>query len=59
MTIISNCCSQNFIKSGLAERLANLLNYSLSIFTTSKGMKLKVIEAIISGKKYEGIWVRP
>jgi len=42
MTIICNCCSQNFIKSGLAERLANLLNYSLSIFTTSKGMKLKI-----------------
>ena len=42
LTVISNCCSQNFIKSGLAERLANLLNYSLSIFVTSKGEKLKV-----------------
>ena len=39
---ITNVLQDNFVKSGLIERLANLLNYSLNIFITPRGNDLKV-----------------
>jgi hypothetical protein len=39
---VTNVLQDNFVKSGLIERLANLLNYSLNIFVTSRGNDLKV-----------------
>ena len=39
---ITNILQDNFVKSGLIERLANLLNYSLNKFVTSRGNDLKV-----------------
>jgi hypothetical protein len=42
MIIITQCCQENFMGYRLADRLANLLNYSLDVFI-HKGSKLKVI----------------
>ena len=39
---ITNILQENFIKSGLIERLVNLLNYSLNIFVTSRGNDIHV-----------------
>ncbi len=43
MVIITQCCQENFMSYKLAERLANLLNYSLDVFTSKRQLKLKVI----------------
>ena len=42
MVIITQCCQVNFMSYKLAERLANLLNYSLNVFTSKKQLQLKV-----------------
>ena len=43
MVMITQCCQENFMSYKLAERLANLLNYSLDVFTSKRQLKLKVI----------------
>lgn len=40
--MISKTCTENFMNYKLGERLANLLNYSLDLFTSERGLKLKV-----------------
>ena len=40
--MISNFCQNNFMSFKLGERLANLLNYSLDIFTSKRSQKLKI-----------------
>ena len=42
MVMISKICQQNFLNYKLGERLANLLNYSLDVFTSHRGLKLKI-----------------
>lgn len=42
MVMVSKICQNNFMTYKLAERLANLLNYSLDLFTSKRGLKLKV-----------------
>jgi hypothetical protein len=42
MLIICQFCQENFMNLKLAERLANLLNYSLDTFTSKKNLKLKI-----------------
>ena len=42
MVTISSFCQENFMSYKLSERLANLLNYSLDVFTSKKNLKLKV-----------------
>jgi hypothetical protein len=42
MMIITECCQDNFMSYKLAERLANLLNYSLDVFTSKRQLKIKV-----------------
>src|SRR4051794_28797891 len=42
MVMISKICQDIFMTYKLAERLANLLNYSLDLFTSQRGLKLKV-----------------
>ncbi len=42
MVMISNICQLNFLNYKLGERLANLLNYSLDVFTSQRGLKLKI-----------------
>jgi ubiquitin conjugation factor E4 B len=42
MVIICQFCQDNFMSLKLSERLANLLNYSLDVFTSKKNLKLKV-----------------
>jgi ubiquitin conjugation factor E4 B len=42
MVKISEICQEHFLKYKLGERLANLLNYSLDVFTSKRGLKLKV-----------------
>jgi hypothetical protein len=42
MVMISKICQQNFLNFKLGERLANLLNYSLDVFTSKRGLKLQV-----------------
>lgn len=42
MLIICQFCQENFMSLKLAERLANLLNYSLDVFISKKNLKLKV-----------------
>ena len=55
MIIITQCCQVNFMSYKLAERLANLLNYSLNVFTSKKQLQLKVT-LDKSDKKYGGLW---
>ncbi len=47
MNIITQCCQANFMNYKLAEKLANLLNYSLDVFTSNKQLQLKVIQIYI------------
>lgn len=42
MVMISKICQQNFLNFKLGERLANLLNYSLDVFTSKRGLKLQI-----------------
>jgi ubiquitin conjugation factor E4 B len=42
MVMISKTCTENFMNYKLGERLSNLLNYSLDLFTSQRGLKLKV-----------------
>ena len=42
MVVISKNCSQNFFNLKLGEKLSNLLNYSLDVFTGKRGLKLKI-----------------
>lgn len=42
MIVISQNCQENFMKYKLSERLANLLNYSLDVFTSKRQLDLKV-----------------
>lgn len=42
MLVISDFTQENFLSLKLGERLANLLNYSLDVFTSKKSLKLKV-----------------
>ncbi len=40
--MISAICQEYFLKFKLGEKLANLLNYSLDVFTSARGLKLKI-----------------
>jgi len=42
MVMLSRVCQKNFMNYKLAEKLANLLNYSLNIFVSPLGLQLKV-----------------
>jgi ubiquitin conjugation factor E4 B len=42
MVLLSKICQENFLSLKLGEKLANLLNYSLDVFTSSRGLKLKI-----------------
>jgi ubiquitin conjugation factor E4 B len=42
MVMISKICQENFLNYKLGERLANLLNYSLDVFTSKRGLKLQI-----------------
>jgi hypothetical protein len=42
MLVICDFTQDNFMSLKLGERLANLLNYSLDVFTSKKSLKLKV-----------------
>jgi len=43
MVTIASFAQESFMSYKLSERLANLLNYSLDVFTSKKNLKLKVI----------------
>jgi len=42
MVVICKNCSNNFLKLKLGEKLANLMNYTLDMFITKRGLKLKI-----------------
>ncbi len=42
MVMTSKICQEHFLNYKLGERLANLLNYSLDVFTSHRGLKLKI-----------------
>jgi ubiquitin conjugation factor E4 B len=42
MVVICKNCSQNFFNLKLGEKLANLINYSLDVYTGKRGTKLKI-----------------
>ena len=55
MLVICDFTQDNFMNLKLGERLANLLNYSLDVFTSKKSLKLKVNTLILTkiDPKYE------
>lgn len=42
MVMISKVCQSNFLNYKLGDKLASLLNYSLDVFTSERGLKLKI-----------------
>ena len=42
LVLISENCQNTFMHLRLAERLANFMNYSLDVFTSNRGLKIKV-----------------
>jgi hypothetical protein len=43
LVLISENCQSTFLHLRLSERLANFMNYSLDVFTSNRGLKIKVI----------------
>lgn len=42
LVLISENCQNTFMHLRLAERLANFINYSFDVFTSNRGLKIKV-----------------